>query len=768
MFSRFRKLSIVGARRVAPRRITRRRIARRRIAVESLETRLALAAEPLAIDDSVGTPIEVAVDFDIISNDLPGDDGDPIDPGTIDIQTAPMHGVIAIDPDTGIISYTPDKFFVGTDSFTYTVRDISTAGMAEERFQIVDPSNGTTPGSVWKYLDDGSNQGTAWSASDFDDSAWQSGPSQLGYGDGDEETVLRCGPTAPTCNANNFITSYYRHKFQLTDLATITDMDVFFRFDDGLLSYVNGQPFRRAGLLFGAPYDAFADPRGQTENEFVPTDLDPAEITDLFDEGENTIAVELHQESQTSSDASFDLAVFIDRLVPAGRLSNTATVTINVVNPQPLASSDSAQTPRGEPVAIDVLENDIPGYTNDPLNPASVQVVTSPAHGTTQINPQTGAVTYTPDPGYVGNDTFSYRVQDTSAENGFIHTMLLPRGSDWKYLDTGPANPDPAWNSPTFDDSSWASGPAKLGYGEGDEATLINCGPSAPTCNQGNFITSYFRRTIDIADLAAVDRLNILLRRDDGAVIYINGQEVLRDAMPVGTVLPTTLSTGAIDDGADYALHEIGAQALAGVLVPGQNTVAVEIHQVGSTSSDVSFDLELIATELFGPGNPSNVTSVDVTITSVTSTLCTQADLSGDGQIGSADFARLVRNYGAKNVAAGSNGDLNNDGQLGLRDVRLMQGLMGQNCAGGSPVAAPGAAVVEASAQPRRARAPLRALAAPAVDRAVAALGEDTTHVPREQTSAPTDSPAPRARLRASRQPSANRTTPATTAPVGL
>src|SRR5262245_7917215 len=48
-------------------------------------------------------------------------------------------------------------------------------------------------GSVWKYLDDGSDQGTTWREPGFVDSEWQAGPAQLGFGDGDEATVLRPG-----------------------------------------------------------------------------------------------------------------------------------------------------------------------------------------------------------------------------------------------------------------------------------------------------------------------------------------------------------------------------------------------------------------------------------------------------------------------------------------------------------------------------------------------------------------------------------------------
>jgi hypothetical protein len=51
-------------------------------------------------------------------------------------------------------------------------------------------------GSAWRYLDNGSNQGTAWRSPTFVDTAWRSGPAQLGYGDGDERTVVSYVPYA--------------------------------------------------------------------------------------------------------------------------------------------------------------------------------------------------------------------------------------------------------------------------------------------------------------------------------------------------------------------------------------------------------------------------------------------------------------------------------------------------------------------------------------------------------------------------------------------
>ncbi len=61
--------------------------------------------------------------------------------------------------------------------------------------------------SSWKYLDNGTNQGTAWRAAAFNDTAWASGNAELGYGDGGETTVVSYGPII-----NNKIYNYLFQK----------------------------------------------------------------------------------------------------------------------------------------------------------------------------------------------------------------------------------------------------------------------------------------------------------------------------------------------------------------------------------------------------------------------------------------------------------------------------------------------------------------------------------------------------------------------------
>jgi hypothetical protein len=156
----------------------------------------------------------------------------------------------------------------------------------------------------------------------------------------------------------------------------------------------------------------------------------------------------------------------------------------------------------------------------------------------------------------------------------------------WKYLDNG-SNQGTAWRAASFSDSSWKAGASQLGYGDGDEATVVSFGSSSTN----KFITTYFRKSFDVADPAAVAALDFRLIRDDGAVVYLNGVEVFRSNMPAGTIGYTTRASSAL--GAPAESTWLTGSFNPALLVAGSNVIAVEIHQDGPTSSDISFNLEL-------------------------------------------------------------------------------------------------------------------------------------------------------------------------------
>jgi Calcineurin-like phosphoesterase len=166
-----------------------------------------------------------------------------------------------------------------------------------------------------------------------------------------------------------------------------------------------------------------------------------------------------------------------------------------------------------------------------------------------------------------------------------VGTELVPAGSTWRYLDDG-SDPGPTWRDLAFDDGSWASGPAQLGYGDGDEATAVNGGPSG-----NRFITTWFRHSFPVSAPGSIEGLTLSLLRDDGAIAYLNGTEVVRENMPAGPVGPLTPASATVGGAEEDAFFDFAVPA--GLLVTGDNVLAVEIHQSGPTSSDISFDLAL-------------------------------------------------------------------------------------------------------------------------------------------------------------------------------
>ncbi|MDE0570689.1 MAG: lamin tail domain-containing protein [Verrucomicrobiales bacterium] len=176
---------------------------------------------------------------------------------------------------------------------------------------------------------------------------------------------------------------------------------------------------------------------------------------------------------------------------------------------------------------------------------------------------------------------------------------LIPKESVWKYLDDG-SNQGTVWQLLEFDDSSWEEGRAELGYGDGAngaEGTILSYG----SVGSDKHVTTYFRRNFQVDQVSEIMSINLGLRRDDGAVVYLNGKEIWRSAMPAGEIIFDTLANDGAG-GSEESIFHLKEGASPELLLEGENTIAVEVHQVARTSSDISFDLEFFATR---PSDPS-------------------------------------------------------------------------------------------------------------------------------------------------------------------
>jgi hypothetical protein len=161
----------------------------------------------------------------------------------------------------------------------------------------------------------------------------------------------------------------------------------------------------------------------------------------------------------------------------------------------------------------------------------------------------------------------------------------IPADANWRYLDDG-SNQGTGWRASAFDDSTWDFGLAELGYGD-TQTTTVGYGGDP----NNKYITTYFRKEFTIADHSIYNSIDLEAIRDDGMVVYLNGIEIWRDHIS-GTVDYTTLADSPEIGGSGETTWITNNIATTG-LITGTNVIAVEIHQVLITSSDISFNFKL-------------------------------------------------------------------------------------------------------------------------------------------------------------------------------
>jgi hypothetical protein len=183
-------------------------------------------------------------------------------------------------------------------------------------------------------------------------------------------------------------------------------------------------------------------------------------------------------------------------------------------------------------------------------------------------------------------DCWTHRFRGTpgapNRSDGLWETALLAQGATWSYWAQA-ASPGLDWAQPGHDDASWPRGAAPLGYGDAHIATVIDGGPP-----EARHRTEWFRVAFEAE---AADALWASVLMDDGAAVYLNGQEVLRANLPEGPLLPRTLANAEVTGTLETAWRRVDLDPA--LLVEGRNVIAVEVHQATDSSDDLGFGLAL-------------------------------------------------------------------------------------------------------------------------------------------------------------------------------
>ena len=427
-------------------------------------------------------------------------------------------------------------------------------------------------GAAWHVWAVATPPDAAWRSLGFDDTTWRVGAAPLGYGDPVTTTLTPAG--TPT---NRPITTWFRHTFTITGTEPVTDLTLRIRRDDGAVIHLDGTELTRTNMPTGTitpTTRALSSINDDAETRIHTITLPAHTLTP----GPHVLAVEIHQYQPSSSDLSFDLAldgVQVQSVATTTTttiettttgVETTTTVTTTTVEPTTTTTTTVPPTTTVEPTTTTTT---VPPTTT--VEPTTTTTTVEPTTTTTTVEPTTTVTTTT--------------VQPTTTTVTSAAVTVVPLTSTWRYRDAGTAPPS-SWRSLGFDDTTWRIGAAPLGYGDPVTTTLTPAG--TPTNRP---ITTWFRHTFTITGTEPVTDLTLRIRRDDGAVIHLDGTELTRTNMPTGTITPTTRALSSINDDAETRIHTITLPAHT--LTPGPHVLAVEIHQYQPSSSDLSFDLAL-------------------------------------------------------------------------------------------------------------------------------------------------------------------------------
>ena len=160
--------------------------------------------------------------------------------------------------------------------------------------------------------------------------------------------------------------------------------------------------------------------------------------------------------------------------------------------------------------------------------------------------------------------------------------MVVNALTAWRYA-AGSAGMDTNWRNPSFNQNTWSSGNGGIGFGDGDDNTMIAIGASV-----------MMRKTFNIPDTSQILKAILMMDYDDGFVAYLNGVEIARRNIgfpgnrPLWNELALSSHEAKMYQGLQPDSFFISPSLFKSLLRPTNNVLAIETHNTPANSDDLS------------------------------------------------------------------------------------------------------------------------------------------------------------------------------------
>jgi hypothetical protein len=495
----------------------------------------------------------------------------------------PAQTIITYDPSANFASNTkiPVRLIfsdtsvpprLSTNDFSFTTRSTTTMLVAIDDKQ------------TWKYDRSATDLGTAWKEKTFNDGAWPSGMALLANETGNTPEPIRTDVDRFNDAGEYVATFYFRTHFNYSGPL---GGDMFLRhvIDDGAIFYLNGVEIHRFGYGPGVPVlfnnTSAAGHEAAYEGPFVIPSF-------ALVNGDNVLAVEVHQSGTGSSDFVFgaELSVTVADIKPTSVVSASPAANATEVSPSAaieITLSDGSRQVQTNSVQLTINGQAVVPRVEKTAGSALTKITYTAPAGLPASSKVTVKLTYSDNatPANVATQEFSFTTKGSTLVN-------IDDKTKWRYERSG-IDLGTAWREKNFNDSTWPEGAALIADETGATAEPIRTPVSRLDATGTVMPTMYFRTHFTFTGDPKTAQLKLRHVVDDGAVFYLNGVEIHRFGLAAGATYDFSTFFSGHEGNAYAGPYDISTASL----VQGDNVLAVEVHQSDGGSSDIVFGAEI-------------------------------------------------------------------------------------------------------------------------------------------------------------------------------